>query len=422
MSIMAVPSPRVSHARFAAWGERLSKWFARLLAKVILFVMSVVVTGIVFAHLTEQKAADDHELLIVGIICAMPALLGLFAAYLVRNALGPQYLARDRTHTPTRPVVVPPQHEAMYQEAQRTLSLEALRIQGMLVQADVHALLWGSLTTMGLALCALAWFGPHPQLMAKAVAVGLVVCFLVHFARIILRSAKHDATTTMFAHASSDLLFSVIASLAGQRFLQLPNDAGPLIAGLAGGLLGPLAIAPIREKLVRGTGIAVREAKGATQLTAIDGIDSEDADRLAEEGILTLHSLAFTNSARIFFSTPYDWSRICDWQTKAVLMVRLGAHLYDKVKQGIPHADALGRLNGAHSDSDDDHRNLFGAEVPEAVVRPLMRELRLIDAYRLYGDALVVDAFREPRSGSRNAGASDVGDRPPPPSIRLSAQ
>ncbi|NPC81890.1 hypothetical protein HPC49_27185, partial [Pyxidicoccus fallax] len=59
-------------------------------------------------------------------------------------------------------------------------------------------------------------------------------------------------------------------------------------------------------------------------LSAIDGLREDDAARLAEERIDSVHALAFTPTARIFFNTVYGLHRICDWQDQALLIARVG--------------------------------------------------------------------------------------------------
>ena len=68
----------------------------------------------------------------------------------------------------------------------------------------------------------------------------------------------------------------------------------------------------------------------------IDGLTEEVGDRLAEEGVDSVHALAFTSTPRLYFSTPFPWERIADWQAQAVLLEELGLARFAKFKEQFP--------------------------------------------------------------------------------------
>jgi len=54
-------------------------------------------------------------------------------------------------------------------------------------------------------------------------------------------------------------------------------------------------------------------------------MNDEEVDRLVEEGIDSVHALAFYSTPKLFFNTPFSLHRICDWQDQALLIALLGA-------------------------------------------------------------------------------------------------
>ena len=51
----------------------------------------------------------------------------------------------------------------------------------------------------------------------------------------------------------------------------------------------------------------------------------EDYARLIEEGVDSVHALAFFPTPRLFFNTRYSLQCICDWQDQALLLTYFGA-------------------------------------------------------------------------------------------------
>jgi hypothetical protein len=97
-----------------------------------------------------------------------------------------------------------------------------------------------------------------------------------------------------------------------------------LLIGVAVALIGERMLRVVTNRAASLLGLEGFATPTAGDLNAVDGLSDEDAARLAEERIDSVHALAFTPTARIFFNTVYGLPRICDWQDQALLIERVG--------------------------------------------------------------------------------------------------
>jgi hypothetical protein len=97
-----------------------------------------------------------------------------------------------------------------------------------------------------------------------------------------------------------------------------------LLIGVAVALIGERMLRVVTNRAANMLGLEGFAAPQSADLEVIDGLSEEDAARLSEERIDSVHALAFTPTARIFFNTVYGLPRICDWQDQALLIERVG--------------------------------------------------------------------------------------------------
>jgi hypothetical protein len=164
-----------------------------------------------------------------------------------------------------------------------------------------------------------------------AIAVAATVSFTLEFGKLIVRLAGNDAGAKMYAAALRTLLAVVIVAF----FLPLAlNEVGEdklahtamgvAVLAAAIGLLGRriLNVATARaESVLHVDNVTLKDR---ADLNLIEGINDDDIDRLAEEGVDSVHALAYASTANLFFNSIYGLTRICDWQDQALLIEYLG--------------------------------------------------------------------------------------------------
>jgi len=104
----------------------------------------------------------------------------------------------------------------------------------------------------------------------------------------------------------------------------LRGRTGALLIGIGVALMGERILRVVTNRAASLLGLEGFASPEPGNLNIIDGLSEEDAARLAEERIDSIHALAFTPTARIFFNTVYGLPRICDWQDQALLIERVG--------------------------------------------------------------------------------------------------
>lgn len=201
---------------------------------------------------------------------------------------------------------------------------------------------FGLLASAMLAFCVLGIHLPPKQLfpnlgehvptwhiwVAWTVLSTATTSFVLSIGRLLVRIAAHDATTRTFADAARSYGLCVVS--AGLLACLTVSSADPKTAqasiamGIAVGLLGDRAFIAVSNRAAALLGTEVEATDSTANLRAIEGIGVEDAQRLQEENISSIHALAFAPTPRLFFNSSQALHRICDWQDQALLHVTLG--------------------------------------------------------------------------------------------------
>jgi hypothetical protein len=235
-------------------------------------------------------------------------------------------------------------------EARQAVALwnsEAERFRGTLERASDYVFFFGSLTSIIVEFSVVAYMlamwatismpkvpvDAEQATLPVGVGVATIVYFVVSFGSFLRRASSLDANARLFACASRNLLFVVPSSflLIGITFsssaLQgiFKGDLGAAVFGTAIGLLGNRIFGQVTERAAGLLGMKSAPPQQPSDLHQIDGLNDEDVARLEEEGVDSLHALAFVPTARLFFNTVYSLQCICDWQDQALLMKYLGA-------------------------------------------------------------------------------------------------
>jgi hypothetical protein len=408
-------------------GSRLFPWLFPLL--------SVLVTVAAVSHRFDATSnawwqVDWHYPILLALGCFLPNLLGGVAAALAAQARTIDLPTLSMVHSsPLLPEELPATPEAQqdWLRARRTTASEWDRMKVLGTHVDLHAKIWGFLGTLAISSCLMLHASiadAHVFNLTLAVAGAVAICFVLGFAQVLIRSGAHDASTALFSTASRDLLIAVVVTIVAATLLVTKEYApvGAVGLGLCAGLIGPRALVPLRERAAGVLGVKLSAEGGSLPLGMIEGLTDEVVERLAEDGLDSVHALAFTNTPRIYFATPYSWERIADWQAQAVLLEHLGLARFAKFKEQSPIRGIQAALRLM---AEDKLENIFARALgldngPEAqliftAVRscPTLRTLRL---YGTYGDALLRAVSNPPTATltllPRVTMVSDVVPRP----------
>ncbi|HEU4728120.1 MAG TPA: hypothetical protein VFT22_09535, partial [Kofleriaceae bacterium] len=196
-----------------------------------------------------------------------------------------------------------------------------------------QALIFGSVATFALACCALAlppapWGDGNAVLQVVcSVAAAVTTAFLGNLVRVTLRISGGDATNRTFAWATRSLVLVIIADMGLYVILgkEMTSVFSALLLGIFVGATGDHAIQFLLDRGAKAFGAAKTDAvQQSSPLLDLEGMTAEHVERLEEEGILSIHDLAFVPTARLFFATAYSLQQICDWQDRALLLVYVG--------------------------------------------------------------------------------------------------
>jgi hypothetical protein len=303
----------------------------------------------------EQPLLAWPQLLAVAGLVALPFLLALGVAALYPQAERLRY----KLDTP-RVDELPDararhggrQWEQVIKVVQETWHYEKTRFEHSLDRIVPNALLFGVVGTVLLATAVLvaAWswqrrFVPVGlqvvTTLALSVAVATSAAYALNLARLLVRTASHDYNARMFSWATRSVVLTVVADIGlWVLMLKVGGQAstttlgGAVLLGLFAAALGDHAMELLIEKASVVFGAAA-PARTESTLKQLDGMTDADAERFEEEGILSLHDLAFAPTARLFFNTTYSLQRLCDWQDQALLRAYMGpqrsAQLFGKL-------------------------------------------------------------------------------------------
>lgn len=347
---------------------------ARLLITVYLNLFGlgllIVFVASAWAMLLRLGEVDDTELawahprnldprhLIALIVCSLPYILAFCAVNLYRWSAFSHYdirlLCRPRSPNPL--LMDDSDWKALTERAVEVWNYEARRFSENRRMASLHGLIFGLVSSLTLFICAmilarylLADSDPAAaagtaaagtsQAVLIAVAVGTATAFAFanDLGRIIFRVALRDAGAEIFSFATknsimvvaSALLFSTLLS-SGLAQLASSNNPTPLgipgfiVIGATIAISGGRAVRFVSDRAASVLGMTALRAAETSDLTQIEGLAEEDINRLAEEGVDSLHALAFIPLPRLLLNTKYGMERLCDWQDQALLLIHVG--------------------------------------------------------------------------------------------------
>lgn len=352
-ALWSATRPALVPARGAA---RFTDFYKRFLFLLLLIgpwtvTLLAVYTAVAKAH----ASAHQGHLVIVSIsvglsavvVCALPGLLMACISILVGSSVNPRAAFSPR-ETPTidlEPEGPPSINNAAWlqviDEVRRSWSYEAAQVDSLRWRFRSHGLVYGFLSSMAFSLPAillariLVGDVANPPIAAPfAIAVGAsaAVSFIRDLGRMLVRASQRDSSTQMLAWSSKRLLISLTAAtlLVGVAIGASVGGAltsgfiGPVLCGAGVAFLGDRGTTAVSDRVAQLIGAKPSKSRPGDDIQQIDGVEDEVAERLSEEGIDSVHSLAFFSTPKLFFNTPYTLQRICDWQDQALLFARLG--------------------------------------------------------------------------------------------------
>ncbi len=330
--------------------------YAALVFSAILFIACEVALWLPADGRASQSAgaqAGSQALrgTVMGLI-ATPWALGSFLLFLLGFVVG-----REGLTLQTYPGHLPAH---VVDAVQKAWSYERDRYRRSLKRAGWYASAFGTVATLLLAVAALlAKWRAHvvralddgasagmldAAVLGLAVSVGAAVttAFAIHFVRILVRLSSHEINARGFSWATRAVVLIAVADAGLLIALQAWDAPGKaVLLGIFVAVAGEHAIGGLLERAPKVLGLARPDARAPSPLLGL--MPPEHVERLEEEGILSLHDLAFTPTARLFFNTPYGLPKICEWQDEALLSVQVGLeHARDLFNQmGIRRATAL---------------------------------------------------------------------------------
>lgn len=312
----------------AAW-----KRLGRLIAQ----ALPVLVCAGALAWLPEP--AIPHRGIVLVLVVA-PAFLSAVLAWRIDVVAGREGLGLYLPDSPD--AIVTAGALAAAAAARRAWSYERDRYRRSLQRTGFYANQLGVLTSVLLAALFLGghllWpqpsglFGPDggrapPDLLLAvgvSVTASIFTVFLVVFAVNMVRLSSYDITARAYTWAVRSIVV-VAAATAGLAAAIAPTELRTMIVlGILTGVTGHHALDLFLDKANDLLGLKKADRQ-SSPLLSIDGIVPEHVSRLEEEGIVSIHDLAYAPTARLFFSLPYGLQAVCAWQDDALLRAKLGS-------------------------------------------------------------------------------------------------
>jgi hypothetical protein len=301
----------------------------------------------------ETEEADPLELpaehsiaIVFFVLCAAPYLLTFWSSFLLKRRLN----RLDETNLAMPSWLMDRTSPERFELGRRVQELwrSAKDQRGIIYyRAQDYAHLYGFLATATLSACVMVFqhapgsasnpFNedhnriPYHVMIPIAVAVAASVSFTLEFGKLVVRLAGHDVSARTYAVAVRTFLAVIVAAfflplvfaVAGD--VDMANKAMKVaVVGAAVGLLGRRILDLLMTQADSVLHIQNVTAKDRFDLNLIDGINDDEIDRLAEEGVDSVHALAFMSTPQLYFNSIYGLSRICDWQDQALLLDYLG--------------------------------------------------------------------------------------------------
>jgi hypothetical protein len=222
-----------------------------------------------------------------------------------------------------------------------------------LERAQIYSHFLGWAVSIVLLLCVLVIDRtPKSHLSLRSIAVAVasatMVSFPLEIGSILIRVANNDVSARMFAGAIRTILTVIIAAAFLPALLQRLNETslagsttGQALLGVAVALMGRQALAIVTTRAGGILGVKTVTPENRADLRTVDGMNEEDIDRLSEEGVDSIHALAFIPTPRLFFSTTYRLQRICDWQDQALLIELAGQTLAQAFRNSLSVRGAI---------------------------------------------------------------------------------
>ena len=333
----ATGDPRVTFAQIRAYGSSLAARIA-LLAIALVLLAGVYAQSLSGALRAGSVVQRGFGAAVITLGCALPSVLMYCMKVLVVGSLN----ARVRFRLPLpaeRPAGADAEDARRLDDARRLWHHEVGQFDQRSSRLSQHVHFYGFFCTVALSVAALLIMGhaaggadPARGGVAVAAAAAAVVAFVTDVSRMVVRAANRDASARMFAWASKRFLLIVLSAVLLGTLVLLGKAEVPLPGGNASWLLLGAGLAFLGDRASQLVGECVAGALGAPparrgeagDLARIDGLSEEDVARLAEEGIASVHALAFHATPKLFLATPFTLQQLCDWQDQALLIVRLG--------------------------------------------------------------------------------------------------
>jgi hypothetical protein len=248
-------------------------------------------------------------------------------------------------------------------------SYERRRFLQSLAKTKMNAVILGGAASCLLAICLLLgteeWADGTQKTVrafALSLATAVVVSYSINFSRLLVRIASQDFNARMFAWATRSLCLVAAGDLVlfAVMYNVLPQEGGvrtysiAVLMGAVTAVMGERALQVAYDKAVTVVGLPGVKREANSPLSVLEGITPEDIERFAEEGVDSLHALAFIPTSRLFFNTSQSLQRICDWQDQALLQVYVGSMkakvLYEQLTiRGVIDLQLLSQLALAES-------------------------------------------------------------------------
>lgn len=318
------------------FSELLNTWFARAILFSIWATIVFFATGLWYSRLdVSPTSAARVDSLLAIFASALPYILTYWVSRLLTKR-------SERIRYTLSIGEIPPISQTFSKLFSKSAvdlwDFECERAQASLKRASDYAYLFGLLTSVVATCCTIGYMVASRDMkeligLTIAVGVAVIVYFATSLGSFLQRLANADAGAQLFAHASSNLLLIVpsaflIAGLLSKNAtmanLLTSSELGSALLGVAIGILGERAFGAVNERAANLLGIKNLTPSYVSDLRRIDGLNDEDVARLSEEGIDSVHSLAFAPTPRLFFSTIYSLQCLCDWQDQALLMEYAG--------------------------------------------------------------------------------------------------
>lgn len=313
-----------------------------------LLTMEAVIT-VLINRLQAAKVQLAGPVSMAVVIVAMPAWLVVALVLLVDKSLSPRWSfglrAPRLTGGTNGPVSAKSEGgQEVFEEAVSFWDHERHQLDALRWRFRLHGAFYGFFASLSFAIPLVVApdviVNPRGALdgagawRSAAVAVGTaaIVCFVRDLARMLVRAANRDSSSQMFAWSlkrlfvilAATVLLSCLQGFSDLKMELFHSPIGHVLMGAGVAVLGERGASSVTERVGKALGSAPPKRQPGEDLAKIDGLEEDDVGRLAEEGIDSIHALAFYSTPKLFFSTPYSLARICDWQDQALLVARLG--------------------------------------------------------------------------------------------------